>query len=156
MALYGVSNLSATTPALGSVATTHKTFLQVAAQTTGIRRAFIYEWKVGPNGVPNTTDCEIAWTLIRQTTAGTGSTAMTVSALDQADSAAATVAIAGTITAEPTGPRPGLSTASEPTSVRAINGWWRLAVPARSLFPPPTLRGMVSGRSPRTMHRMCW
>src|SRR3954469_16282340 len=97
MALYGVTNVSATTPNLSSVAGTVKTILQLAAQTTGLRRAFIYEWKVGASAVPNATDCEIVWTLIKQTTAGTGSTTMTSNALDQADAAATSVAIAGSI-----------------------------------------------------------
>lgn len=107
MALYGVSNVSATTPTLNNVATTVKTMLQIAAQTTGIRRAFMYEWKVGPSGLPNATDCELVWTVIKQTTAGTGGVAMTASALDQADSAAATVCL-GSLTAEPTGPETGV------------------------------------------------
>src|SRR4051812_32182900 len=108
MALYGVTNVSAAAPAVNTVSTTVRTILQLAAQTTGLRRAFIYEWKVGASAVPNATDCEIVWTLIKQTTAGTGSTAMTSSALDQADAAAASVAIAGTISAEPTGPETGV------------------------------------------------
>jgi hypothetical protein len=106
MALYGSSNISATTPALQAVASTHKTILQLTAQTTGLRRAWLYEYKVGPGSVPNATDCEITWTLIRQTTLGTGTT-MTSNALDQADAAAATV-ITGNMSAEPTGAETGI------------------------------------------------
>lgn len=107
MALYGTSNVSATTPTLNNVATSVKTMLQAAAQTSGLRRAWIYEFGVGASGVPNATDCEIAWTLIKQTTAGTGGVALTVNALDQADAAAATVCL-GSLTAEPTGAETGI------------------------------------------------
>ena len=107
MALYGVTNVSATTPTLNNVATTVKTMLQAAAQTSGLRRGFIYEWTVGASGVPNATDCELVWTVIRQTTAGTGGVALTSNALDQADAAAATVCI-GSCTAEPTGAETGI------------------------------------------------
>jgi hypothetical protein len=107
MALYGTTNISAATPALTAVATTHKTMLQLAAQTTGLRRAWLYEYIVGPASVPNATDCEITWTLIRQTSAGTGGVTMTSNQLDQIDAAAATV-ILGNMTAEPTGAETGI------------------------------------------------
>lgn len=107
MALYGTSNVSATSPALNAVATTVKTMLQLAAQTTGLRRAFLYEWTVGPSAVPNATDCELVWTLIKQTTAGVGGVTLTSNALDQADAAAATVAL-GSLTTEPTGAETGV------------------------------------------------
>ena len=92
MALYGVTNVSAASPALNNVATTVKTMLQAAAATATLRRAFIYEFDVGASGVPNATDCELVWTVIKQTTAGTGGVALTVSAIDQADAATGTVA----------------------------------------------------------------
>jgi hypothetical protein len=107
MALYGVTNVSAAAPALNAVASTVKTMLQLAAQTTGLRRAFIYEWKVGASAVPNATDCELVWTLIKQTTAGTGGVTLTSNAIDQADAAATSVAL-GSLTAEPTGPEVGV------------------------------------------------
>lgn len=107
MALYGVTNVSATTPTLNNVAATVKTMLQLAAATATLRRAFIYEYKVGPSGLPNPTDCEIAWTIIKQTTAGTGGVALTSNAIDQADAASGSVAI-GSLTAEPTGAETGI------------------------------------------------
>lgn len=107
MALYGVTNVSATTPTLNNVAATVKTMLQLAAATATLRRAFIYEYKVGPSGLPNATDCEIAWTIIKQTTAGTGGVALTSNAIDQADAASGSVAI-GSLTAEPTGAETGI------------------------------------------------
>lgn len=107
MALYGVTNVSAAAPTLNNVASTVKTMLQAAAATATLRRAFLYEYKVGPSGLPNATDCEIAWTVIKQTTAGTGGVALTSNALDQADAAAGTVCI-GSLTAEPTGAETGI------------------------------------------------
>lgn len=138
MALYGVTNVSATTPTLNNVATTVKTMLQAAAATATLKRAFIYEWKVGPSGVPNATDCEIAWTVIKQTTAGTGGVALTVNALDQADAATGTVCI-GSLTAEPTGAETGIIDtlgANQRASYRwvvAPGGPGELVIPATNL-----------------------
>jgi hypothetical protein len=102
MALYGTSNISATTPALLALAAGFHTQLQAAAATATLRRAAVYEWTVGPASIPNAaTDCEIVWTLIRQTTAGTGPVTMGVNALDSVDAAAGTV-VTGNQTAEPT------------------------------------------------------
>jgi len=138
MALYGVTNVSATTPTLNNVATTVKTMLQAAAATATLRRAFIYEWKVGASGVPNATDCEIVWTIIKQTTAGTGGVALTVNALDQSDAAAGTVCI-GSLTAEPTGAETGVIDtlgANQRASYRwvvAPGGPGEIVVPATNL-----------------------
>lgn len=107
MALYGVTNVNNATPVLTNVASSHKTMLQVAAATATLRRAFVYEYKVGPSGLPNATDCEIAWTIIRQTTAGTGGVSMTVNPLDAADAATGSVAL-GSMTGEPTGAETGI------------------------------------------------
>ena len=138
MALYGTSNIAATTPAQTAVATTSKTMLQLAAQTTGIRRAWLYEYTVGPSAVPNATDCEIVWTVIRQTSAGTGGVTLTENALDQADAAAATVAL-GNFTAEPTGAETGIVDtlgANQRASYRwvvAPGGPGEICVPATNL-----------------------
>lgn len=107
MALYGVTNVNNATPTLNNVASSVKTMLQAAAATATLRRAFVYEYKVGPSGLPNATDCEIAWTVIRQTTAGTGGVSMTVNPLDAADAATGTVCL-GSLTAEPTGAETGI------------------------------------------------
>ena len=104
MALYGSTNASAASPALIAVTSANKTHLALQAATTG--RAFIYEWKVGPSGQPFSTDCEIAWNLVRQSTAGTG-VAMTVNPLDPAD-VAALATVTGNFTAEPTGADTGI------------------------------------------------
>jgi hypothetical protein len=104
MALYGTSNVSATTPNLTATATAYKTELQVSALTGAniLRRAFIYEWKVGPASVPNTADCEIVWSVIRQTSATTANgVVMAANAIDAADSAATSVVV-GNYSTEPT------------------------------------------------------
>ncbi len=138
MALYGVTNVNNATPVLNNVSTTVKTMLQAAAQTTGIRRAFIYEFDVGASGQPFSTDCEIVWTVIKQTTAGSGGVAMTVNALDQADSASATVAL-GSLTSEPTGAETGIVfqlAANQRASYRwvvAPGGPGELVIPATNL-----------------------
>lgn len=107
MALYGTSNIAAVTPALTAVATTSKTMLQLAAATATLRRAFMYEWTVGPASVPNATDCELVWSIIKQTSAGTGGVTLTMNTLDQADAAAGSVAL-GNFTVEPTGAETGI------------------------------------------------
>lgn len=107
MALYGVTNVSNASPVLNNVASTVKTMLQAAAATATLRRAAVYEFGVGASGLPNATDCEIAWTAIRQTTAGTGGVSMTVNPLDPADAATGTVCL-GSLTAEPTGAETGI------------------------------------------------
>lgn len=106
MALFGSTNVSAVTPALTSMAPANKTFFQAASPAT-VRRGAIYEWKVGPSGQPFGTDCEIAWTIIKQTSIGTGGVAMTLNPEDGADSAAAIVCL-GNFTAEPAGAETGV------------------------------------------------
>jgi hypothetical protein len=102
MALYSVTNTSAATPTQTNVAAAPgKTMLQVAATTTS-GRAFIYEFEIGADGVPNATDCPIVWHALMQTTSGTGGVAMTANPLDAAD-AATRMVILGNFTAEPTG-----------------------------------------------------
>jgi hypothetical protein len=138
MALYGTSNIAATTPAQNAVATTSKTFLQLAAATATLRRAFIYEWTVGPSAVPNATDCELVWSVIRQTTAGTSGATLTMNALDQADATAGSVAL-GNFTAEPTGAETGIVDtlgANQRASYRwvvAPGGPGEIVVPATNL-----------------------
>lgn len=138
MALYGVTNVNNASPVLNNVSTSVKTMLQAAAATATLRRAFVYEMSVGASGVPNATDCEIAWTAIKQTTAGTGGVAMTVSALDQADAAAGTVCL-GSLTAEPTGAETGILWtlgANQRASYRwvvAPGGPGELVIPATNL-----------------------
>lgn len=98
MALYQANNQTGGTPQ--SLGASSKTIVQITAQTTGLRRAFIFEWDVGADGLPNATDCAIVWDVSAQTSLGTGTTSVS-SSLDQADAAATTVATSN-MTAEPT------------------------------------------------------
>lgn len=99
MSNYGANN------SLGgsqqSLSGTFKTLLALTAQTTGLRRAWIYDLMFGCDGTP--ADGAADYDASRQTAAGT-STAVTPTPDDPADAAAATVASAnftaeGTITA---------------------------------------------------------
>ena len=94
MALYSVSNLNATTPAQtnnpGSTFTTNSEVTSIHASTASPRRAFVYEFDIGASGTPHATDCEIVWDISRTTAIGTP-VVMTVSKLDPADAAAATI-----------------------------------------------------------------
>ncbi len=138
MALYGVTNVNNATPVLNNVSTTVKTMLRAAAATATLRRAYIYEFDVGASGTPNATDCEIVWTVLRQSTAGSGGVAMTVTALDAADAAAGTVCL-GSLTTEPTGAETGIVfqlAANQRASYRwvvAPGGPGELVIPATDL-----------------------
>lgn len=98
MALYAATNQQGGTAQ--NLSSTYKTILSLTAQTTGLRRAFLYELTVGLDGPPNATDCAVDWDVSRCTTVGTG-TAVTPNPLDSADAAATTVATAN-MTVEPT------------------------------------------------------
>ena len=96
---YSSSNLLGGTQQ--NLTSTYKTLLALTAQTSGLRRGFIYDLLIGTDGTP--ADNAIDWDVSRQTGAGT-STAVTPNVLDPADAAAATVGSAnftaeGTITA---------------------------------------------------------
>lgn len=103
MALYSANNRLAGTQQV--LTTTFKTQMSLTAATGAatLKRGWIYEWEVGADGAPNSTDCAIVYDWSRQTAAGT-STAVTPNPLDPADTAAGLVGAAnftaeGTITA---------------------------------------------------------
>jgi len=101
MALFAVNNQNEGTAQ--ALSTAYKTIVAVTAATATLRRAFIYEFDVGADGVPNATDCAIVWDMSAQTAAGT-STASVAEPLDAADTAAGTIGSVnftaeGTITA---------------------------------------------------------
>lgn len=102
MALYGSSilNAGATQQNLSS---TFKTIVSLRAITATLRRAFLYEFEIGADGLPNATDCAIVWDISRQTADGTATSCPT-QALDPADAASgsqveANYTAEGTITA---------------------------------------------------------
>jgi len=71
MAIYAVSNLNAGTQQ--NLSSSYKTINVVTAATgaTTLRRGWIYEFEVGADAVPNSTDCPISWDISSQTAAGT-------------------------------------------------------------------------------------
>ncbi len=91
MALYSASNLLAGTQQ--NLTSSAKSIVSLTAATgaSTLKRGWIYEWEVGCDGAPNSTDCAITYDWVRQTTLGTG-TAATPSPLDLADTAAGLVA----------------------------------------------------------------
>jgi hypothetical protein len=71
MALYSFNNsLAGTEQALSA---SYKTILAVTAATgaTTLRRGWLYEFEIGADAVPNSTDCPIIYNIMVQTAAGT-------------------------------------------------------------------------------------
>lgn len=103
MALYSANNRLAGSQ--GNLTTTFKTIMTLTAATGAatLKRGWIYEWEVGADGAPNSTECAIVYDWSRQTAAGTATSA-TPNPLDSADTAAGLVCnvnytAEGTITA---------------------------------------------------------
>lgn len=90
MAIYSESNRLAGSQ--GNLTNTAATQVSLTAATGAatLKRGWLYEWEVGADGAPNSTDCAIIYDWIRQTTLGTGTSA-TPSPLDLADTAAGLV-----------------------------------------------------------------
>ena len=76
MARYHVDNRMAGSQQ--AVSTTYKTALAVTAATATLCRGRAVSFKIGPDGAPNATDCQIIYTVERQTAAGTSSAATPV------------------------------------------------------------------------------
>ena len=71
MALYAVNNQNAGTPQ--SLSSSYKSINIITAATgaTTLRRGWVYEFEIGADAVPNSTDCPISWDISVQTAAGT-------------------------------------------------------------------------------------
>ena len=94
MPLYTTNNKLNATPSQTNLTTTYTAAghsLSLTAATATLRRAFIYEFDVGTDNVPNSTDCSIAWDISRQTSLGTGVN-MGINPLDPVDCASGSVA----------------------------------------------------------------
>ena len=88
MALYTHGNKNMTTPSQTNITTSylaagHQLSL-TSATAAGPCRGYIYEFDVGTDGQPNSTDCSVQWDMSRQTTLGTG-VATVITSLDPAD-----------------------------------------------------------------------
>ena len=102
MPAYTFSNQNA--GSAQNLAAASKTIIGINAATgaTTLRRGWVMEWEIGPDNVPNATDCPISWSIDVMTAAGTGS-ALTpqVNDIGGAD-AAAQLTYTANFTAEPT------------------------------------------------------
>ncbi len=102
MASYTFSNQNAGTPQ--NLTSTYKTIIGINAATGAatLRRGWVLEWEIGPDNVPNATDCPIQWSIDVMTAAGTG-TALTPQVNDiGGGDAAAQLTYTANYTAEPT------------------------------------------------------
>jgi len=129
MASYTVSNQNAGTPQ--NLSTAFKTIIGINAATgaTTLRRGWLLEWEIGPDAVPNATDCPVVWSIDVMTAAGTG-TAVTpqVNDIGGAD-AAALLSYTANYTAEPT--------------VTASSNLWYMGLTDRVGNPHPGLESKV-------------
>src|SRR5438477_11053808 len=87
MASFHFNTRSATSPAQQAVATTFKT--QVEMLSAGSGRGQLFELNVGPDGVPNVTDCSIVYDVSRATATCTGVAAI-INPMNPADGASRT------------------------------------------------------------------
>ena len=102
MAAYTISNQNA--GSAQNLTSTYKTIIGINAATgaTTLRRGWTLEWEIGPDNVPNATDCPISWSIDVMTAAGTG-TALTPQVNDiGGGDAAALLTYTANYTAEPT------------------------------------------------------
>ena len=102
MAAYTISNQNA--GSAQNLTSTFKTIIGINAATgaTTLRRGWTMEWEIGPDNVPNATDCPLSWSIDVMTAAGTGS-ALTPQVNDiGGGDAAALLTYTANYTAEPT------------------------------------------------------
>ena len=138
MALYSANNKQAGTQQ-NIAASPGKTMINITALTGAatLKRGWIYEWEVGADGAPNSTDCAITWEFIRNTTVGTG-TAVTPSPLDLADTAGGLVATANH-TVEPT---MGVSLMAVALNQRNSQRWIARDEKSALIIPATTVTGV--------------
>jgi hypothetical protein len=99
MARYHADTTMGGTPQ--ALSSTVKSLISVCAQTTGLCRGRAVGISVGPSGPPSTTDCNVIFTILRQTVAGTGGATLTANPIVPGDVASRSVALAN-FTAEGT------------------------------------------------------
>jgi hypothetical protein len=130
MASYTVNNRMGGTQQ--NIGTSAKAVLSLTAQTTGLRRARIYEVNCGADGTP--ADNPLIYDIIRCTSIGTGGTNIATVALDPVDTAGTTVAT-GNQTTDPT-PVAGAVVLTVPLNQRATYRW--VASPGSEFVVPAT------------------
>lgn len=136
MARYHVDNRFAGSQQV--MATAYKTGVAVTSVTATLRRGRAMEIGVGADGQPNATDCQIVWTIQRQTAAGT-STAATPNPKFPADAASSMVG-AVNFTAEGTYTLPIWS---KSLNQRASYTWQTDNPDAMLLWPATNLAGLA-------------
>lgn len=105
MAKWQTNNFINATPALINCSTVLKTFMNVMATTSALRRIMLYEFSIAASSNPNATDCCIQYDLARSTADGTGvvMTPLILSGpLDTGTVSTAVTTAKGNYTAEPT------------------------------------------------------
>lgn len=136
MARYHVDNRFAGTEQ--NLSTVYKTMVAVTAATATLCRGRLTSFMVGADGPPNSTDCQIIYTIQRQTAAGT-STAATPNPINPADVASRSVA-AVNFTAEGTYTLPVESLA---LNQRASQRWVAQDQDAMIPWPATNLNGLA-------------
>jgi hypothetical protein len=137
MAIYSTNNRQAGTQQ--NLSSSYKTIVSLTAATATLRRAWLYEWEVGADGAPNSTDCAIVYDWSRQSTLGTGTSA-TPSPLDTADVAAGTVSTVNE-TVEPT---IGVSLMSIALNQRNSQRWIARDEKSALIIPATNLAGIAA------------
>ena len=141
MALYSESNRLAGSQQ--NLTNTAGTIVSLTAATGAatLKRGWIYEWEVGADGAPNSTDCAIIYDWVRQSTLGTGTSA-TPSPLDLADTAGGLVCTVN-YTVEPT---TGVSLMSVALNQRNSQRWIARDEKSALIIPATNLAG-IAGRA---------
>lgn len=136
MARYHADNAMGGT--MQVITTTLKTQISVTAQTTGLCRGRAVGIAIGPSGAPSATDCNVLFTIQRQTAAGT-STSITPNPIFPADVASRSVCTANS-TAEPTS---ALCIWSRPLNQRSSMQWVGQDTDANLFWPATNLAGLA-------------
>lgn len=142
MAKYQTNTRSATTPAQINLTTTYKTMVSITAVSGTLCRGQVYEVNVGADGAPNATDCQIVYDWSRQTTVGTGVTAV-ASPLNPADVVTRQLATIN-YTIEPT-LTANTSLLTLGLNQRASQRW--IAAPGSELVWPATATNGIAGKA---------
>ena len=102
MPAYTISNRNAGSQQ--NLASSFKSILAINAATgaTTLRRAWVMEWEIGADAVPNSTDCPISWSIDTMTAAGTGTALAPLPNDIGGGDAAALLTYTANYTAEPT------------------------------------------------------
>jgi hypothetical protein len=122
-----------------AITTTYKSQMSVCAATATLCRGRVVAMAYGSDSVPNATDCNIVYTIERQTVAGTGGSTLTPNPIYPADVASRSVVIAN-FTAEGTYTLPIFTRV---LNQRASQQWAAQDNDAMLNWPATNLNGLV-------------